>query len=120
MPCNDPTLNLTAIIATMVQMTDKEALKLALYDLAKEHKSFFYQETAEGFEIQSEDGNLKLIWDGQKYEVRGNARTGQRAIIPVLRRYQTVKVQADLVEKGYMTEATTLDGNRIEIVARRM
>jgi hypothetical protein len=120
MPCNDPTLNLMAILATKIDITDKEALKLALYDLAKEHKSFFYQETANGFDIQSEEGNLTLTWNGTKYEVKGRVTTGQRAINPVIRRYQAVKVQAALVEKGYMTEPTELDGNRIQIFARRM
>jgi len=120
MPCNDPELNMTAVISTRISLTDKDALKLALYDLAAQYKHFFYEETQTGFQIRSEWGDLSLIWMGTKYEITGRVSQGIRATNPILSRYQAIKVQNTLIEKGYLTEPTFLENNTVQLTARRM
>jgi hypothetical protein len=120
MPCNDPELDMTAVISTSISLTDKDALKLALYDLAAQYKHFFYEETTSGFQIRSEWGDLSLIWMGTKYEITGRVSQGIRATNPILSRYQAIKVQNTLIEKGYLTEPTFLENNTVQLTARRI
>lgn len=120
MPCNDPEVNIIAVIETKVQMMDKESLKLALYDLSNQYKHFFYEETANGYQIRSAWGNLTLEWTGQKYTATGDIRTGTQVTNQILRRYQAVKVQNALIERGYLTETSFTEDQRIQLVARRV
>lgn len=119
MPCFDPELNMTAIIQTKILLMDKDALKLALYDLAAQYKHFFYEEIRNGFQIRSEWGDLTLEWTGTKYEITGKISQGTRATNPILQRYQAIKVQNTLIEKGYLTAPTFFE-NTIQISARRI
>lgn len=120
MPCNDAEVNVKATIETKVQMTDKESLKLALYDLSNQHSDFTYEETANGYRITSAGVNITLEWTGEKYTSTGNLRNGVAVTNQIVRRYQAVTVQNVLIDRGYLTESTFTADQRIQLVARRM
>jgi len=120
MPCNDPEVNLTVTLKTKIKIDSMSALEMALYDLSNEHKSFFYEKIENGYRVTYENGTIDLIWDGAEYTVTGKERTGMNTLFPILSRFQAIKVQDALIEKGYLTETTQFENNVIQLQARRV